>query len=251
MVPLACRSGHSGVVKCDARPPHALHRPTVGCMYLARGVICSIECLSWLSNTRSGAMSPCNPPLRCHMTCHQQLVHSSEEVVNERIKQSIRSDSRCAARADLCKTPGDHASTLLPCPPCRRTIHPPPPPFPAGLQHAVAERRHNTLAPQSADVDALRCCIDRPLNAGRRRGLKLTAHIPAPGGAGALGPARNGCLLRVVAAQSLSGGREELSAPGTTRSGSRSEGDPQFLEFPVRQDDSTAQRREPPLVRVR
>ena len=58
-------------------------------------------------------------------------------------------------------------------------------------------------------------------------------------------------LLRVVAAQGLSGGREELSSP-TTRSSTPDGGrDPQFLEFPARQDDTPGQRREPPLVRVR
>ena len=121
--------------------------------------------------------------------------------------------------------------------------YPPPLPSPGLVPVAIA---CSLMHLQAAHVPKAKL----PAPAGRRRQLLLTAHVPAPGGAGALGPARNGLLLRVVAAQSLSGGREELSSPGT-RSGTPDGRNPEFLEFPARQNDSTGQRREPPLVRVR
>lgn len=92
-------------------------------------------------------------------------------------------------------------------------VEPPPPPLPGSLLSSSGGTALKGLHLQSNSYYE----SGHDGTPGRTRNLQLSAHIPAPGGAGALGPARNGMLLRVVAAQSLSGGREELSSP-TTRS---------------------------------
>ena len=73
------------------------------------------------------------------------------------------------------------------------------------------------------------------------------AHL---GGAGALGPAVNGQLLRVVAASGIGGaGREEVGG-SLPRAVTGAPGDPLYLEFPPRAERDSRPPEDPPLIRV-